>query len=655
MSPGALVGKHFPDLLTPAEAPVIVEILHRVIENCIGAVITASFEGSNGTRWMQLSVIPIEAGPEDAPSIALTCRAADPPDIVRSRATAALPTERPTPTHTTSANLPADGNQFRDIVDNMRDFVCEIGVDGRILHASPSYAECFGGTTDGLVGSDPLEPVHLDDRRRLAQILRPGTRSRRLSTLAYRARNAAGEWLDLEATAREYAGFDGRRRVVVVSRDVTEREKARRHLERHIALEARVAELSRFFIDVEIDAIGEGIQSRLARVADLADAQHSWMYSFPTGRDAFDHFEWWRSGVGNPTPHSAMDAMSQFSYSTGLIIGGRVYHVSSLDELPEEAEAERQDMRERGVRSILGIPIMSGGRFVGFLGFENYEHEISWPEETIMLLRMVGEIFYSALRRRRAVEDLRHSQNQLLQSQKMEAVGTLAGGIAHDFNNHLAVMLGNSRFLRQEVSGDEDTIAAIEDIERAADHCAQLTRSLLTFSRRSPVEIVPVEVSDVVEGVDCLVRPLLPSQFQLETSLDSDLGMFAVDRVQIQQVLVNLLVNARDSMSEGGGICLKGCRRQLNEPELDIEGLEADKEYVVLSVEDSGHGIDEATLGRIFEPFFTTKGVSEGTGLGLAMAYGIVRQSGGAITVESRTGKGSTFHVYLPGLSDRAD
>jgi signal transduction histidine kinase len=318
--------------------------------------------------------------------------------------------------------------------------------------------------------------------------------------------------------------------------------------------------------------------------------------------------------------------------------------------LPDEADNERKDMRKRGVQSILGIPIMSKGRFVGFLGMESFDRETNWPEETIMLLRMIGEIFYSALHRRRAVEDLRQSQSQLLQSQKIEAVGTLAGGIAHDFNNHLAVMLANARFVRQEVEAEAEVVAAIEDFERSADHCAQLTRSLLAFSRRTPVEIVPVEVAGLVEGVEELVRPLLPSTIHFEMELMPDLGSFAVDRVQIQQVLVNLLVNARDAMPDGGLIRLDACRRPILSAEATAKELDEFREYVVLSVRDVGQGMDEETQSRVFEPFFTTKEVGHGTGLGLAMAYGIVRQSEGAIAVESRQGQGSTFRIYLPGL-----
>jgi len=631
-----------------AEVPMIVEMLRGVVEDWTRAVIIASFETSNRLRWIELDVVPLEPETPAAGALEIGIRdVTDRVDEENRQRSSSIQRERDASTDAIPATTENE-NHFRALVDNIRDSICEIGEDGRILYASPSYAALFGGSPELLVGSDPLASVHPDDRRRVGQMFRPGARSRRRGTLVYRAQNTQGVLLHLEATAREFIGDDDRLRVVVVTRDVTERENIRSTLERHVQLETRIAALSRFFIDVEIDAIRVGIEDGLAGLADLADAQHIWMYSFETNGGSIEFFDWWPEEDETRKPVAASKSVAMFPYSTSLLKSGRVYQVADVDSLPDEAVNERTDMLERGVRSILGIPIMSCGRFVGFLGFESFDRETNWPEESIMLLRMVGEIFYSALRRRHAVEDLRQSQSQLLQSQKMEAVGTLAGGIAHDFNNHLAVMLANARFVRQEVEAEPEVVAAIDDFERSADHCAQLTRSLLAFSRRSPVEIVPVEVANLVKEVEELVRPLLPSTIRFETVLMPELGSFAVDRVQIQQVLVNLLVNARDAMPDGGLIRLDACRRPILSSEATTEGLDESREYVVLSVRDAGHGMDASTQSRVFEPFFTTKGMDNGTGLGLAMAYGIVRQSEGAITVESRVGQGSTFRIYLP-------
>jgi PAS domain S-box-containing protein len=632
----SLVGKYFPELFAPTETRLITETLRSSIEEGLGALIVASCVEGETSRSIELRVSAISGSVADGALLEITAR------DVRDRPQSSVPLSGRDPS--------ADGSSAERLAAELRDGLCEIGEDGRVLYANPSYVALMGLSPAVVVGSDPMAHVHPDDRRRAAQMFRPGARARRRGALVYRAQSSVGRVLDLEATAQQFDTIEGRQRVVLSIRDVTERESVRCTLERHIQLETHVAELSRFFIEVENESIQAGIVSRLASVARLADAQHSWLYSFATRDKEIEFFDWWEEEDATRKPAPASNSISAFPHSTGLIRSGRVYQVTDVDALPPEAASERQDMIDRGVQSILGIPIMSSGHFVGFLGFESFDREVNWPEETIMLLRMVGEIFYSALRRRKALEDLHQSESQLLQSQKMEAVGTLAGGIAHDFNNHLAVMLANARFVRQEVEADDEVVAAIKDFERSADHCAQLTRSLLTFSRRSPVEVVPVEVARLVEGVEDLVRPLLPSSIDFEAVLMPDLGSFAVDTVQIQQVLVNLLVNARDAMPEGGPVRLEVCRRAVSTAEAAAEGLSESREYVVLSVTDAGEGMDVETQGRVFEPFFTTKPLGHGTGLGLAMVYGIVRQSQGSISVESQLGSGSTFRIYLPGV-----
>jgi PAS domain S-box-containing protein len=627
-----LAGKPLSDLLSEDEAALVLETLRCVVEDSIPAAIVTSIESSGSISRQRWNATPLEAGADGA-VVEIEMRELDHEPRVMD-----------------SDELVEEG--FRAYAENMRDALCALDRNGLVVYANPSHLELFGTSTD-VYRSALLESVHPDDRPRVRRLFVSGSGARRPGPLTYRAQHARGHVLDLESTASEFEDARGRARMIVVTRHVTEREAARRDLERHIQLETRVAELSRFFIDIEIDAIGQGIENRLAAIAKIADAQHCFMYSFGSGRDqGVEVFRWWRDQDHATKPAPASDSRTRFPYSSAIIMSGRVFHVSSIDSLPEEADAEKEDLTARGVRSLLGIPIMSGGRFVGCLGFENFERENDWPGETIMLLRMVGEIFYSALRRRRAVEDLRDSQTQLLQSQKMEAVGTLAGGIAHDFNNHLAVMLGNARFVRQEVNADPDVMAAIDDFERSADHCAQLTRSLLTFSRRGPVEVRAVDVAELVRGVEVLIRPLLPAAIEFETNLRPDLGSVAVDRVQIQQVLVNLVVNARDAMPEGGPITLSACRRSLLPGEMVSENLAAHRMVVVLSVEDHGCGMDEETKSRVFEPFFTTKEMGQGTGLGLAMVYGIIRQSEGAISVESVVDVGSTFRVYLPSVED---
>jgi signal transduction histidine kinase/ActR/RegA family two-component response regulator len=241
-------------------------------------------------------------------------------------------------------------------------------------------------------------------------------------------------------------------------------------------------------------------------------------------------------------------------------------------------------------------------------------------------------------------------ERQLLHSQKMESIGTLAGGIAHDFNNLLTTMLGYAELVKREVDKSNPTYLKIEHIERAAKRAAELTNNLLAFSRRSPTQLTVFDVSDLVRETAGLIRLSVPSSITLSLALADGLPAIEADATQLQQVLINLIINARDALgNDKGGITVTtkigyDSTKQVKEPPFP---------YVVMEVEDSGHGISKADLSRIFEPFYTTKEVGKGTGLGLSMVYGIIKQHRGFIEVTSAPMEGSRFSVYLPSTSKK--
>ncbi|MGI9592742.1 MAG: PAS domain-containing hybrid sensor histidine kinase/response regulator, partial [Myxococcota bacterium] len=249
---------------------------------------------------------------------------------------------------------------------------------------------------------------------------------------------------------------------------------------------------------------------------------------------------------------------------------------------------------------------------------------------------------------RRATEAaLRLSQEQLLQSQKMEAIGRLAGGVAHDFNNLLTAITGYGDLIYQELGEGDPLREDTAEILRASEQASSLTRQLLAFSRRQVVQPQVVEINGLVSDVDRLLRRLMGEQVDLVTSLAPDVGPVRVDPGQIEQLLVNLAVNARDAMPHGG-------RLEIRTDALQVPGERAahpgipEGEWIRLMVSDTGEGMSEETAERIFEPFFTTKDSSKGTGLGLSTVYGIVQQSGGQIRVDTGPRRGTTFTIYLP-------
>ena len=262
--------------------------------------------------------------------------------------------------------------------------------------------------------------------------------------------------------------------------------------------------------------------------------------------------------------------------------------------------------------------------------------------------RIIGglRIFADMTARRKLEEQLRHAQ-------KMEAVGQLAGGVAHDFNNLLTIICGYSEVMLANPSTDSSLKDLIKEIRKAGDRAASLTRQLLAFSRKQVVEYKAVDLNSIINDIEKMLRRLIGEDISLATALDPTISQVKADAGQLEQIIMNLAVNARDAMLKGGKLTI-----ETSNVELDRRYAAAHPEvnpgrYVLLAVSDTGCGMSEEVKSRIFEPFFTTKEVGRGTGLGLATVYGIVKQSGGHIWLYSEVGQGTTFKVYLPALEEK--
>jgi signal transduction histidine kinase/ActR/RegA family two-component response regulator len=250
--------------------------------------------------------------------------------------------------------------------------------------------------------------------------------------------------------------------------------------------------------------------------------------------------------------------------------------------------------------------------------------------------------------RERAEQALRESEEQLRQSQKLEALGTLAGGVAHDFNNLLTVIMGFAQISVRNASGDAALREDLAQINEAAERAATLVKQLLAFSRKQVLQPQIVDLNHIVSGMEKMLTRLIGEDVVLKTQLEPRLSRIKADPGQLEQVIMNLLVNARDAMPDGGTVLIETRNVRLDARYERRPDAIAAGPAVMLAVTDSGIGMDDATRGRIFEPFFTTKPQGKGTGLGLSTVYGIVRQSGGSITVYSRPAEGCTFRCYFP-------
>ncbi len=250
----------------------------------------------------------------------------------------------------------------------------------------------------------------------------------------------------------------------------------------------------------------------------------------------------------------------------------------------------------------------------------------------------------------RDITERKRLEQQFLQSQKMEAVGRLAGGVAHDFNNLLTIINGYSQLILERPDLDDVVQNQMKEILKSGERAASLTQQLLAFSRKQVIEPRVLDLNTVLGNMDKMLRRLIGEDVELATNPGAQLGRVKADPTQIEQVIMNLVVNARDAMPRGGKLTIETKNAELDESYTSTHVDVMPGHYVMLAISDSGHGMDAETMAHIFEPFFTTKELGKGTGLGLSTVYGIVKQTGGHVSVYSEVGRGTTFKVYLPRL-----
>jgi len=308
----------------------------------------------------------------------------------------------------------------------------------------------------------------------------------------------------------------------------------------------------------------------------------------------------------------------------------------------------------RKPRSTIIAPMKIMGNAIGVIEIQSYERD-AYTQEHATAMRMAANLAANAIENVRLLEQERHNAEMLRQAQKLESVGKLAGGIAHDFNNMLTAINGYSGMILRQLAQEDPLRPKVEEIKKAGDRSALLTHQLLAFSRQQILKPKVLDINEVIIDTSKMLQRLIGEDIQLNILPNPRIGRVEVDPGQLTQVIMNLAVNARDAMPDGGSLIIETSNVELDGKYAALHVPTKPGSYVMLAVTDTGSGMDNETIKQIFEPFYTTKEVGKGTGLGLSTVYGIVKQSGGYIWVYSELGKGATFKIYFPRVDEGAE
>ncbi len=600
---------------------------------------------------------------------------------------------------------------FRSLIENASDIVTVVGENGTFRYASPSVERVLGYAPRDLLERNAFDYVHPDDIPVVAEALAGAIRHPGVPQAAqFRFRARDGGWRVLEAVGQARVGPRDAAQLIVNARDVTERrrqERALRENKERLRTVIAGAPLVLFALDREgvftmvegrgLDAVGVRPavligRSAFALFADLpqalADVRRALSgASFSSTVEVFGVvFEAWYS------PVREADGTVAGVIGVGTDITERCRAEAALRRSEESHRALVQHASYAIYRSTVdGRFLTVNPALVRMLGYESEEQLLAVdlgldiyadPEERQRILgrfeaadvvegvevtwkcRDGGEILVRlsgrAVRRpggtidcfetiAEDVTERRALEEQLRQSQKMEAIGQLTGGIAHDFNNLLTIILANAQLVAKALPAPQaDAHADLRDVMSAALRGRVMVKELLGFARRSRLELQAVHLGGLIDDLSGFLRRILPADVEIVTASEEDLPDVRADVHATEQILFNLVTNARDAMPDGGVLRIETGRVHLTEDQRQAWGSVRTGEHVCLSVGDTGMGMDVETRTHMFEPFFTTKPTGKGTGLGLATVYGLVKQHGGGINVDSEPGKGTRFRIYFP-------
>jgi PAS domain S-box-containing protein len=550
--------------------------------------------------------------------------------------------------------------RFRQLTENIREVFWLRTPDlGEMLYISTAYESIWGQSLESLYQAPHsfIEAIHPEDRLQVAKqieqtwgqgfeveyrIIKPDGSERLIWDRGFPIKDEMG---------RVY-------RIAGIAEDITERKHAeerlraadRRAVEEYERLLDRLANLALMFGTArDLLTIYRGLRDfSLSLTPSFALVICLYDETRKARKIDYCYLHGTEADISDVMPVPVGSGPAGRAIQTGKVIISNDYFNEIIRRNPvsigfEEVSAPPQ--------SALIAPMTIMGRTIGTIEVQSYELA-AYTREHAVAIQMAANLAANGIENVRLLNLEREREEQLRQSQKMEAVGRLAGGIAHDFNNLLTAINGYSELTMLQLKPEDPLLHNIEEIKKAGDRAASLTRQLLAFSRKQVLQPKVIDLNLLVAEIEKMLRRLIGEDIDLQTVLHAGLGNIKADPGQIEQVIMNLVVNARDAMPQGGKLTIETENVYFDEKFAEQHIATNPGPYVMLAVSDTGIGMDEQTQARIFEPFFTTKEIGKGTGLGLSTVYGIVKQSGGDVWVYTEVGQGTTFKVYLPRIDE---